>query len=182
MNISALSHRTLRGAALAAVAVVTASAFGAGVASAAGSHGATATKTPTCTAANTKVTVEKLQRPINHLLITAKNTSKKSCNAYNYVFLQYGEAQSPAQVWGEKPQSVVTLKPGQSAYASTQPSSPADDGTDGYYTSKLGVYFNSANDQGSEGPGVTLNLPGGKTYVNDPHVTYWHDNVADAIY
>lgn len=182
MSFSVASTRILRGAALAAVAAVTVTAFGAGSATAAGSHKATATKTATCTAAETKVTVQKLQRPINHLLITAKNTSKKNCAVYNYAFLQYGEAQAPAQVWGEKPQSVVTLKPGQSAYATTQTSSPADDGTEGYYTSKLGLYFNSANDSGSVGRGVVLTLPGGKTYVNDPHVTYWHDNVADAIF
>ncbi len=124
------------------------------------------------------MTVQTLQRPLNHVLITAKNTSKKTC----YAYLQFGEAQSPAQPWkSSKPQSVVTLKPGQSAYATAMTSSAADDGKDGYYTSKLGLYFNSANDQGSVGRGVGLKLPGGTTYVNDPHVIYWQNNVNAAV-
>ncbi|QKW51013.1 DUF4232 domain-containing protein [Streptomyces buecherae] len=182
MRLSAASTRVLRGAALAAVAAVTVTAFGAGSATAAGSHSTKATKAAACTAAETKVTVQKLQRPLNHVLITAKNTSKKTCYAYNYAYLQFGEAQSPAQPWkSSKPQSVVTLKPGQSAYATAMTSSAADNGKDGYHTSKLGLYFNSANDQGSVGRGVVLKLPGGKTYVNDPHVTYWQSNVNDAV-
>ncbi|MFE6777516.1 DUF4232 domain-containing protein [Streptomyces sp. NPDC057702] len=182
MSLSAASTRVLRTAALAAVAAVTATAFGAGSASALGSQGTKAAKPAACTEAEAKVTVQKLQRPINHVLITAKNTSKKTCYAYNYAYLQFGEAQSPAQPWkSSKPQAVVTLKPGQSAYASAMTSSAADNGRKGYYTSKLGVYFNTANDQGSVGRGVVLKLPGGKTYVNDPHVTYWQNNVNDAV-
>ncbi|MBB5934193.1 DUF4232 domain-containing protein [Streptomyces zagrosensis] len=180
---SALSTRVLRGAALAAVAAVSVTAFGAGSASAAGSQSAKSAKAVTCTTAETKVTVQKLQRPINHLLITAKNTSKKTCYAYNYAYLRFhDDAQSPAQVWKDtKPQAVVTLKPGQSAYASVQTSSAADDSNDGYYTSKLGLYFSRGDGNGSAGREVVVNLPGGKTYVNDPYVTYWQNNVDDAV-
>src|SRR5689334_10182100 len=74
--------------------------------------------TVTCTGGNTKVVVTKLTRPANHWLITATNTGRNLCNAYYAPFLGFEHDQSTtAVIEGSQPQAVVTLAPGESAYA-----------------------------------------------------------------
>lgn len=65
---------------------------------------------PTCTGANTKLTITSVQRPVNHMLLTVTNTGSKACNAFYYPFLKFGEAQSV---------------PRSSRTASRRPSSPS---------------------------------------------------------
>ncbi|MBH5333989.1 DUF4232 domain-containing protein [Streptomyces pactum] len=176
------TSRVRRRATLAAATVVAATALAAAPASALGQGTARAAAPAACTTAETAVTVQKLNRPVNHLLITARNTSKKTCTAHGYPYLRFGEAQSPAAPWANtKPAKPVVLAPGQSAYASVMTSSAIDDGTEGYRTSKLGVLFANAQGNGSVGRAVVLTLPGGQTYVNEPRVTYWQATVDDAV-
>ncbi|ATL29567.1 DUF4232 domain-containing protein [Streptomyces formicae] len=135
----------------------------------------------TCTAANTKVTVQQVDRPINHLLLKAKNTGTKTCFAYGAPFLRFDQAQS-ATPWVEdsKPQAVVTLEPGQTAYAGIGTSSP--EGSEGYQAHSLGVHFSNRNMDGSVGNPASAKLPAGGVYVDSSaYVTYWQTSAADAL-
>ncbi|MFE4967272.1 DUF4232 domain-containing protein [Streptomyces sp. NPDC056660] len=135
----------------------------------------------TCTAANTKLTVTKASRPINHLLLKATNTGTKPCYAYIAPFLRAGaDAQAPL-AWAEEttPQAVVTLEHGQSAYAGITTSTP--DGEGGAKEKTLGVIFTDRKGNATNKE-KTLNLPKGGIFFNSAAtVTYWQDNAADAL-
>ncbi|MFD9864483.1 DUF4232 domain-containing protein [Streptomyces alboflavus] len=164
--------------ALALTAAVSVPAF-AGTAAASGT-GAKAAPV-TCTAANTKVTVKKVDRPVNHLLLRAKNTGTKTCYAYNAPYLRFGQSQSATAVLRESmPQAVVTLKPGKSAYAGIRTESP--EGTDGFRTKKLGVLFSNRAMNGGAGSMTKPKLPAGGVYVDSSaFVTYWQTKASDAL-
>lgn len=134
----------------------------------------------TCTGGNTKVTVTNVTRPINHLLVTATNTGSKNCDAYYAPLLGFDDAQSVTQINEDsQPQAVVTLSPGQSAYASI-----ALGGGDGSPTTaayKLSVSFSGRDNQGSVGSVANLTLPKGTKTNNDTSVSYWQATMADAL-
>lgn len=140
-----------------------------------------APKIVTCTTKNTKLTVTKPARPINHLLLKATNTGTKPCYAYSAPFLRAGaNAQAPL-AWAEDttPQSVLMLKPGKSAYAGITTSSPEGEG--GYKTKTLGVIFANMKGNGTNTE-KTLKLPKGGVFFNSAaNVTYWQSNANDAL-
>ncbi|MFE0178283.1 DUF4232 domain-containing protein [Streptomyces sp. NPDC059002] len=135
----------------------------------------------TCTAATTKVTVEEVDRPLNHLLLKARNTGTKTCYAYGAPFLRFDQAQSATPWLGaSKPQAVVTLEPGQTAYAAIGTSSP--EGSEGYRAHALGVLFANRAMNGSVGDPAAAKLPRGGVYVDSSaFVTYWQTSAADAL-
>ncbi|MFF4249530.1 DUF4232 domain-containing protein [Streptomyces sp. NPDC001822] len=138
--------------------------------------------TRACDGGNAKVTLKPVTRPLNHMLLTVTNTGSTACNAYYYPFLRFGEAQSVPQVFEEsKPQAVVTLNPGQSAYAGVMTSSADGSGTGGYSTDELTVSFQGRTGSGSSGP--TANVPLGKAVYVDSTltVTYWQSDLGDAL-
>jgi hypothetical protein len=172
-----VSRATVSSVVVAAVAVV-----GFQAAQTASAATAKAASVVTCTTANTKLTVTKVSRPVNHLLLRAKNTGTKPCYAYIAPYLRAGaDAQAPLP-WNEDstPQAVVTLNPGQSAYAGITTSTP--DGEGGAKEKTLGVFFadrkgNATNKE------KTLKLPDGGLFFNSAAtVTYWQDNAKDALY
>ncbi|MDT0613257.1 DUF4232 domain-containing protein [Streptomyces lancefieldiae] len=135
----------------------------------------------TCTAANTELTVTEVSRPVNHLLLKATNTGTKPCYAYSAPYLRAGaDAQAPLP-WAPEttPQSVVTLEPGQSAYAGILTYSP--DGEGGANEKTLGVTLTNRKGNAA-GKEQTLKLPNGGVFFNSAaSVTYWQDNAADAL-
>ncbi|MGC9378204.1 DUF4232 domain-containing protein [Streptomyces sp. MH13] len=135
----------------------------------------------TCTAANTTLSVTEVSRPLNHLLLKATNTGTKPCYAYSAPYLRAGaDAQAPL-AWAEEttPQAVVTLEPGESAYAGILTYSP--DGEGGANAKTLGVVL-ADREGGATGTEKTLNLPKGGVFFNSAAtVTYWQDNAADAL-
>ncbi|MDQ0960680.1 hypothetical protein QFZ66_004558 [Streptomyces sp. B4I13] len=134
-----------------------------------------------CTTANLRLTVAEAARPINHLLLKATNTGTKSCYAYSAPYLRAGADAQAAMTWADEstPQSVVTLKPGQSAYAGILTYSP--DGEGGATEKTLGVSLADRNGDAT-GQEKTLNLPNGGVFFNSvATVTYWQDNAADAL-
>ncbi|MFD9906917.1 DUF4232 domain-containing protein [Streptomyces sp. NPDC059063] len=169
---------TTRATATAAVLTLAGAALTAAVT---GGVAQAAAPTKACTPATTKVTVKKVSSPINHLLLTAKNTSTKTCAAYGAPYLRFDASQSPVQaVKDSKPQALVTLKPGQTAYAGILTESP--EGGHGYKSKNLGVQFSNRAMNGSTGPEKMLKLPGTGVYVNSAAaVTYWQRNAADAL-
>ncbi|MFE3599401.1 DUF4232 domain-containing protein [Streptomyces sp. NPDC059096] len=135
----------------------------------------------TCTAANTQLTVSEVSRPVNHLLLKATNTGTRPCYAYSAPYLRAGaDAQAPLW-WAEEttPQAVVTLEPGESAYAGITTSSPEGEG--GGKETTLGVIFSDRKGDAT-GTEKTLKLPNGGVFFNSSaQVTYWQNNAADAL-
>ncbi|MGW3150938.1 DUF4232 domain-containing protein [Streptomyces sp. NPDC001177] len=178
-----ITHRFTTRAAASSVVVAAALAF-VGVQAAAQTASATPkTPFPACTTANTKLTVTPVTRPINHLLLKATNTGTKPCYAYGAPVLGVGTDAQAAVPWAEetKPQAVVTLDPGKSAYAGIATYSP--DGYEGAIAKTLGVFFSNKQMNGSLGAEKTLKLPNGGVYFNSANtVTYWQSNVEDALF
>ncbi|MFD0341602.1 DUF4232 domain-containing protein [Streptomyces sp. NPDC127117] len=149
--------------------------------SSAGSTGSGSKSPVTCTGSNTKVTVSKVSRPINHLLLTATNTGSVPCYAYHAPALRFDDAQSAFPVLRDSiPQAVVTLAPGQSAYASIGLSGEPD-GQELHKSAHLSVYFTGKANQGSTGAPAELTLPAGTTWGDNGFVTYWQSEMADAL-
>lgn len=133
----------------------------------------------TCTASNTKVTVTDVARPINHLLVTATNTGDRNCDAYYAPLLGFDDAQSVTRINEDsKPQAVVTLAPGESAYASI---ALGGDGSPDVAAYRLSVHFAGRDNQGSVGSAANLTLPEGTMISDSTSVSYWQSTMADAL-
>ncbi|KOT64577.1 MULTISPECIES: DUF4232 domain-containing protein [Streptomyces] len=142
---------------------------------------ATGGKSTACTAANTKVTVSKLNRPINHLLLTLTNTGSTRCDAYHYPALRFDDAQAPTAVREDsKPQAVVSVEPGKSAYAAVRTSDPTGEAEGGKTVRSLEVFF--ANRDGGYYDRSTRPALPKDTYIDDSaQVTYWQSELDDAL-
>ncbi|WP_435194912.1 DUF4232 domain-containing protein [Streptomyces sp. NRRL F-5630] len=133
-----------------------------------------------CTATNSKVQVSSVTRPINHLLITLTNTSGATCNAYYAPYVGFdGDQAATRRIEESKPQAVVTLAPGEHAYAAI---ALGGDGDHGRTSRKITVSMPGRNDAGTVGGVATLKAPGGKVYLDDnAGVTYWQYEMSDAL-
>ncbi|MFF3733503.1 DUF4232 domain-containing protein [Streptomyces sp. NPDC002476] len=146
-----------------------------------GNKGNTNSSPVTCTGDNTKVTVSKVSRPINHLLLTATNTGNRPCYAYHAPALRFDDSQAAFPVLRDSmPQAVVTLEPGQSAYASIGLSGE-DDMNDLHKGTRLAVYFMPKSNSGSTGSPANLKLPADTYWGNNGFVTYWQTEMDDAL-
>lgn len=134
----------------------------------------------TCHGGNTNVTVTKVTRPINYLLVTATNTGDRNCHAYYAPFLRFDEAQSATQINEDsRPQAVVTLAPGESAYASI---AQGGDGNPDIAAAELTVSFAGRDNQGSVGAAsAPLALPKGTMIAASTSVSFWQSTMADAL-
>ncbi|MYT14943.1 Protein of unknown function (DUF4232) [Streptomyces sp. SceaMP-e96] len=136
----------------------------------------------TCTGANTKAVITKVTRPINHLLLTITNTGSRSCDAYSAPLLRFDDEQSATRIMEDsKPQAVVTLAPGRSAYASILLSGEGGDDSGGRTAQRLEVHFAPRSGSGSTGTPLKLTLPAGTHKDNDAAVTYWQGSASDAL-
>ncbi|MEU7022068.1 DUF4232 domain-containing protein [Streptomyces sp. NPDC046203] len=135
----------------------------------------TASRPTTCTAATAKVVASKVSRPINHLALTVTNTGSRPCDALGAPFVGFDFSQSPIRILEDsKPQAVVTLAPGESAYASLILTGEPGPDTHGSTVKKISVYL-------THDSGVTLTAPKG-TYADDgAAVSYWQRELSDAL-
>ncbi|MFE6738118.1 DUF4232 domain-containing protein [Streptomyces tubercidicus] len=135
-----------------------------------------------CTGANVKAVVTKARRPINHLLITITNTGSRACDAYYAPLLRFDDAQAATQIMEDsKPQSVVSVAPGQSAYASVKLSGEGGADSGGRTAQHLTVHFAPRSGSGSTGTPAKLTLPAGTHTDDDAAVTYWQSSASDAL-
>ncbi|MET8844926.1 DUF4232 domain-containing protein [Streptomyces rubiginosohelvolus] len=133
----------------------------------------------TCTPKNSTVKVSKVSRPINHLLLTVTNTGTKDCAAYYAPFLRFDNAQAVYPILDDsKPQAVVTLSPGEKAYAGVALlGEPGEN--EPVKSDNLGVIMVDKNNK-SKGE-ATLKLPA-ETYTDSlGFVTYWQSDVETAL-
>ncbi|MFV2120211.1 DUF4232 domain-containing protein [Streptomyces sp. Act-28] len=137
----------------------------------------------TCTGDNTRVTVSRPPRPINHLLITATNTGSRTCLAYSAPLLDFDDSQAALPVIeSSRPQAVVTLAPGQSAYASVLLSGErAPEEANGRVVERLTVWLASRGGAGSVGTPARLKLPADTHVTDDAAVSYWQATMEDAL-
>lgn len=136
-----------------------------------------------CNGSNTKVTAQPVPRPLNHMLITVKNTGSKYCDLTYYPVLRFDEMQWVPQAAEEThPQAVTTLAPGESGYAGVLLSAADGSGEGGMTGHKLTVAFQGKTPNSSGGASATPSLPAkGVYYDSSLKVTYWQRNADDAL-
>ncbi|MBB5121379.1 hypothetical protein AF335_13565 [Streptomyces eurocidicus] len=137
--------------------------------------------TALCSTSAADFTVRNVSRPINHQLLTVTNTGAKSCNLLKTPLLAFDDDTyvGARAIEDSKPQAVVTLKPGESAYAGIVLSSADGSGENGRHVRTLHVFLDRG--EGSEGGPDTLALPK-NTWIDDSAaVTYWQADAADAL-
>lgn len=137
----------------------------------------------TCTGDNTRVTAVQPARPINHLLLTATNTGSRTCLVYAAPLLRFDDAQAAVPfIEGSRPQAVVTLAPGESAYASVVLSGErAPEEANGRVAKRLAVLFASRDASGSVGSPAVVKLPASTYMTDDAAVSYWQATMDDAL-
>ncbi|THA62186.1 DUF4232 domain-containing protein [Streptomyces sp. A0642] len=140
-------------------------------------------RTPvTCTGGNTKTVVSKASRPINHLLLTVTNTGDRPCYAYYAPKLRFDDAQAVFPILeSSRPQAVVTLDPGRSAYAAIGLTGEPGTGPAPRRAAHLQVNFSGRNAAGSTGAPTELTLPARTYWDDNGYVTYWQTEMADAL-
>ncbi|MEU5234763.1 DUF4232 domain-containing protein [Streptomyces anulatus] len=134
---------------------------------------------PACTTTNSTVKVSSVSRPINHLLLTVTNTGSTDCAAYYAPFLRFDDAQAVYPVYDDsKPQAVVTLAPGDKAYAGIALlGEPGEN--EPVKSDNLGVTMVDRNNQPKNE--TTVKLPA-ETYTDSlGFVTYWQSDVENAL-
>ncbi|MFE3605946.1 DUF4232 domain-containing protein [Streptomyces goshikiensis] len=137
----------------------------------------------TCNGSNTAVTVQSVSRPLNHMLITVKNTGKKNCDLTYYPVLRFDEMQwAPAARKDTQPQAVVTLAPGQSGYAGAMLSAADGSGEGGATGHRLTIAFQGRTPHSDGGASAVPSLPAAGVYYDSSlTVTYWQQSASDAL-
>ncbi|MER8034640.1 DUF4232 domain-containing protein [Streptomyces hydrogenans] len=131
-----------------------------------------------CTAQDVKVVASKVSRPVNHLALTITNTGGRTCDALGAPLVGFDHSQAPIRIMEKsKPQAVVTLAPGESAYASVlltgEPGGPGED-THGMTVRTVKVNLTADSMK-------TVPAPEG-TFVDDgAAVSYWQRELEDAL-
>ncbi|WP_167489268.1 DUF4232 domain-containing protein [Nocardia terpenica] len=166
-------HRTCTAAAMAAATVaLTATAASA-------SPDGYVTKTDACMPANTTVTVQNVERPINHLVLSVTNRGESPCTAYYYPRLRF-DGSVPASVIGDSsPQAAVTLARGETAYAAIITSAADDPRVTP--ASTVEVTFVDTDNSNDDGYPTTVALPDGTEIGPAAAVTYWESDLSSAL-
>ncbi|MER7173597.1 DUF4232 domain-containing protein [Streptomyces mesophilus] len=143
-------------------------------------------KTGPCTNAETKLTVTAAPRPVNYQLITLTNTGKRTCTVLHYPVVSFGPDLDGTAEGREdtRPQAVVTLKPGASAYAglNTSPADRADDGTKPHAKT---LSVDLIRKVGADGSTVQFGEPDtvkvNDLFIYEPKVSYWQQEMDLAL-
>ncbi|MGW1027454.1 DUF4232 domain-containing protein [Streptomyces sp. NPDC002577] len=158
-------------------------------------NGTPASQTPTakdgqgsapsdCTTDNLKFTAENVSRPINHMLITATNTTSEPCYIYGFPSVTFSDQGPIGTAEETKPKYVVTVPPKESVYAGVTLSTGTGSGkASGHDASSIGLTLHAAEGSGTTGSAVTVAAPGGSVYVEEgtAEVTYWQESADDAL-
>ncbi|MFF3910858.1 hypothetical protein ACFYZJ_34045 [Streptomyces sp. NPDC001848] len=126
-------------------------------------------RTPYCRADRLTVTAAPVSRPLNHLLITARNTSGSPCDLGIIGLVTFDgriKAATPDGIGG----GPTILKPGQANYEGVFLDRQDAPGT-GTRTTTLSVRLDG---------GDTIRIPV-QAYVHAPSITVWEPTAADAL-
>ncbi len=134
----------------------------------------------TCTAGKVSVKLRRTGGSAPAVLLKATNTGSTRCDLYGYPLVGFPDAQAPVAIGGGKPQSVVSLKPGGSAYASL--SLAEGDGAEVHREKQLTVEL---ADRESRGTGATARVDApsgaGLALSDESTVSYWNATAEDAM-
>ncbi|WP_324616740.1 DUF4232 domain-containing protein [Streptomyces sp. XY332] len=120
-----------------------------------------------CNGSNTEVTVRTVPRPLNHMLITVKNTGSKVCDLPYHPELRFDEMQwAPTAQEGTRPQAVVSLAPGESGYAAAVLSAADGSGEGGTTAHRLTIAFQGRTPHSSGGASATPSLSAAGVYYD----------------
>ncbi|MFG2023676.1 DUF4232 domain-containing protein [Streptomyces sp. NPDC048825] len=146
--------------------------------------GSSTAKSADCATGSLKFTADQVSRPVNHIVIKATNNGSRPCNLLAFPLLAFEkDAQAAtAEIEESRPQAVVTLAPGATAYAGVTTSSGDGSGERSVRNSVISLHLQGRNG-GSVGSAVKIPAPGGSLYVEPDaaKVTYWQDTVTDAL-
>ncbi|MET9758783.1 DUF4232 domain-containing protein [Streptomyces sp. NPDC006372] len=136
-----------------------------------------------CNGSNTTVTAKPVARPLNHMLISVRNTGSKYCDLTYYPVLRFDEMQwVPRPIEDSHPQAVTTLAPGETGYAGVVLSAADGSGEHGTTSHKLTVGFQGRTPNSSGGPSALPTLPAkGVYYDSSLTVTYWLRDMDEAL-
>ncbi|MFE0895179.1 DUF4232 domain-containing protein [Streptomyces smyrnaeus] len=149
---------------------------GAGAQTGAADQGA---KSSTCTVGKVSVGLKETGGSAPVILLKATNNGSTRCDLYGYPFVGYPDAQAPIAVGGGKPQAVVSLEPGESAYASL--GLEKGDGGNMHREKHLTVQL-ANRDQHGTGATATLTAPGAGLAISDNStVSYWNTTPESAM-
>lgn len=139
-----------------------------------------------CSTDMLKLTIQPLHEPVNHVMISATNTSKLPCHLNKYPLLRTYQSQpSPiGAAEASKPASAILLAPGATAYAGLMTSAGDGSGSNGKNVAALILQLQPGS-AGSGGVGrpASVPMPPGATYVDSAAVvTYWESDIQSATY
>ncbi|MGP3975805.1 DUF4232 domain-containing protein [Streptomyces sp. 8N114] len=138
------------------------------------------TKSSACTVGKVSVGLQETGGSAPVILLKATNNGSARCDLYGYPFVGYPDAQAPIGVGGGKPQSVVSLAPGKSAYASL--SLEKGNGGNMHREKRLTVQL---ADRSLYGTGATakVNAPSGAGLAisDNSTVSYWNSTIEGAL-
>ncbi|KPC93777.1 hypothetical protein ADL27_18515 [Streptomyces sp. NRRL F-6602] len=134
----------------------------------------------TCTTGKVSVKLRRTGGSAPAVLLKATNTGSTRCDLYGYPLVGFPDAQAPVAIGGGKPQFVVSLKPGGSAYASL--SLAEGDGAEVHQEKQLTVEL---ADRELRGTGATARVDApsgaGLALSDESTVSYWNATAEDAM-
>lgn len=156
---------------------------GSGTSASGKGKGSTSSDPVICNGANTKVTAQLVSRPVNHMLLTVKNTGSKPCDLTYFPYLRFDEMQwAPGAFQESMPQAVTTLEPGASGYAGVRLSAADGSGENGTTGHKLTVIFQGRTPRSDAGATASVALPAKGVYYDSKLTsTYWQSSATDAL-
>jgi hypothetical protein len=129
--------------------------------------------------------IDPLHEPINHVLISATNTSRLPCRLNRYPLLRTFQAEKApiGAVESTKPATPVLLAPGAKAYAGLMTNSADGSGKNGKNIPLLILQL-QPSDAGAGGVGrpASVAMPQNAQYVDSSaFVSYWESDMQSAI-
>ncbi|NLU68302.1 DUF4232 domain-containing protein [Streptomyces sp. HNM0574] len=153
---------------------------GGGTEPGAGGTGGSGEERTTCTVGKVAVGLQETGGSAPVVLLKATNNGSARCDLYGHPFVGHPDAQSPLPAGGGTPQSVVSLEPGASAYASL--GLAEGEGADVHREKRLTVELADREGQGTGATAeVTSPGPAGLALGEDSTVSYWNDTLEGAM-
>ncbi|MGW7622045.1 DUF4232 domain-containing protein [Streptomyces antimycoticus] len=134
-------------------------------------------ETGVCRLDTMSVSVTSVPRPANHLLLEITNQSGVTCRLVGSPVVRFDDGRAAApQDENTRPQTVVTLPPGESGYAGLTTSAAIAPAADGRKATGLTVSLPGEDSRRA------VDLPGDSVEVGDgTAVGYWQSDASDAL-
>ncbi|WP_194927496.1 DUF4232 domain-containing protein [Catenulispora pinisilvae] len=138
-----------------------------------------------CSADMLSLSIAPLREPINHVMISAKNTSQLPCHLNQYPELRITPDQNSiiTPLDTSKPaQPTILLSPGATAYAGVMTNAADGSGKNGKNVPSLTLTLESSSpDGGGVGRPTTVAMPASADYIDSSaFVTYWQSDLQTA--